>query len=169
MFGLTPFKVWPQYNLTWGGRSDGFLGSPLEDEGVLVREVVRGERSPSSGGGRSTQLRGGETHLSHAGAWPSSIPEGKLLPGSVDGVPGACRRISDSREVMVTAERVIRAWDVLTVDRQCLSQVSDRLGVVHFLRPGPDRCVNVTLNKNQTGGIMLGLPAFPEDSLLPPV
>lgn len=162
-------KIRPQSNLTWGCWSDGFLGSPLEDEGVRVREVVRGQRSPASGGGRSTQLRGGETHLSRAGAWPSSVAERKLLPGSIKGVPGTCRRISDSREVMVAAERVIRAWDVLAVDRQCLSQVSDRLRVVHFLRPGPDRCVNVTLSKNQRAGIMLGLPVFPEGWLLTPV
>lgn len=140
-FIRAPSKLRP-HNLTWGGRPAGFLGSPLEEEGVLVGGVVGGERSPTSGGGRSTQLRGGETHLSRAGAWPSCVPEGKLLPRRVDWVPGTCRRrVSESREVMVAAEGLIGAGDVLTVDRQRLSQVSDRLRVVHFLRPGAHRCV----------------------------
>lgn len=169
VLNFVSLKVRSRYNPTWGCWSDGFLVS-LEAEGVLVRHVVVcWERSPTGGGGRATQLHGGETRLSRAGAWPSPVPKRKLLPGSVDGVPGTCGRVSDSLEVMVTVERVIRAWDVLTVHRQSLSQVPDRLGVVHFLRPGADRCVNVTLSKNQTAGIMLGLPAFPGGSVLTPV
>lgn len=154
--------VWSQYNPTWGCWSDAFLGSLPEDEGLRVRHrVVRGERPPTTGGGRTSQLRGGETHLSPAGAWPSSVPKWKLLPGSVDRVPGTCRRIRDAREVMVTAERVIGAWDVLRVDRQRLRQLPDRLGVVHVLRPGEVRCVKCDTGQKSKSWDHVRSPSIP--------
>lgn len=114
---------------SWNGRSAWLMRSSPRAEGVLADEVVRGERAPSSGGGRAAQLRGGETNLPGAGAWPREAVR-IVLPGSVDRVPGTCRWVTDSRDVMITG-KVIRRRNVLTAQWQGLSRESGRLWVVH--------------------------------------
>lgn len=115
-----------RWNPTWTGWSGSFMRSPPAAEWVLSRdEVVRGERTPSSGRGRAAQLRGSEADLPGAGAWPREAVL-ILLPGKVKRVPGARWRLTDSRDVMITGE-VIRRRDVLTVHWQSLSRVSGGL------------------------------------------
>ena len=115
---------------TCDGRSAGFMWPPPRPEGVLPGdEVVRGERPSSRGGGRAAQLCGGEADLAGAGARPREAVR-KLLAGSVHRVPGTCRRVTDSRDVMITG-KVIRRRQVLSVQWQGLSRVSGRLWVVH--------------------------------------
>lgn len=104
------------------------MWSPPGAEGFLSwYKVVGGERRPSSGGGRAAQLRRGEADLAGAGAWPREAVR-ILLPRCVNGVPCTRRRVTDSRDVMITGE-VIRRRNVLTVQWQCLSRVSGRLWV----------------------------------------
>lgn len=111
---------------TWSCLFNGLLWSFPGNEGILSRdEVVRGERSPSSGGRSVAQIRVGEVDLRGVGAWPREAVW-VLLPGRVKGVPGTCRQITDSRDVMVVAREIIRRRNVLTVQWQCLSRLSDR-------------------------------------------
>lgn len=87
---------------------------PPGAEGVLSSdEVVGGERPSSGGRGRAAQLRGGEADLAGAGARPREAVR-ILVPGSVHRVPGTRRRVTDSRDVMITGE-VIRRREVLSV------------------------------------------------------
>lgn len=119
------FMSWSN-SQTWRGRDLGGLNGSPPAKGVLTREkVVVVEDSSSRAGGHAAQLCWVEVHLPGARAGTREV-EGVLL--AVNGIPGTCGWIGDSRHVMVSGE-VIRRHHVLTVDRQRLRRESGRLGV----------------------------------------
>lgn len=120
-----------QVSRTWRALPDGLRWSPGAEGLLRTEEVVGGEGAPSRGRGRAAQLLGAEAGLQGARAGPREAV-GVLLPVRVRGVPGACGRVNDSRDVVVVVVvpgEVIRGRKVLTVQRQRLSRVSHRLGV----------------------------------------